>query len=150
MSGDRRSDRRYNIEGHQRRESDSSGRSRSDRRNRGKPDWVPKVVTAFVVLGWLCVIVSLILMRVASPGGAEGFQGLLGFQVAPTAQSVALLRFSLISIIFSVVTCSVGLVLNTTRKKRKSDRWNHLLIFLCVTTVLLAIYFFVHFGAQIT
>ena len=112
---------------------------------RRRPDWVARGIMIVTVLGWLCAIVSIVLLELARPAGENLFAGL--FEVTNVSQwDITMLIWAYSAIMLSLATSALGLVFNTTRLRRKSDRYNKLLIILCGVSALLVILFLVNYS----
>jgi len=109
---------------------------------RRKPDWVVRSVTVIAVLGWIGALIALVMIHRARPAGESFFTRTFDL-VAVTRWDVAVLRSSFVAIMTSLVACGVGFIINLTRHRRKTDRYNKLLIILGVLSLALLIAFLI-------
>ena len=122
-----------------------NSRPTTERRGK-KPNWYSRIATIIATAGWLCAVVSLVLIDRAQPPGETMFTHMMGGGQRFVGWDGNLLRISLIALIASLVACGLGLLLSNLRMKRKSDRQNKLLISLSIVSVLLTVIFLVFFA----
>jgi hypothetical protein len=91
-------------------------------RRRG-PDTVVKMITFFSFLTWLVIIISLIIYNMANPkmGSYNAIRSTF-FDVKNAAIAMKLLLF------FNIILCIWGIIANTIRNKRKTDKFRISLI----------------------
>ena len=112
---------------------------------RRSPDWITRSITAVTVLGWLCAVISVVLLELARPAGENLFAGLLD-EPAVSHWDISMLIWAYSAIMLSLVTSALGFIFNTTRLRRKSDRYNKLLITLCVVSAVLVVLFLLNYS----
>ena len=124
---------------------DLPGQPRKFVERRKRKDWVVRSVTAVTVLGWICAFVALLLIDRASPAQENFITRLLDVNVV-SYWNTALLRGAFAAILTSFVVCVLGIILNAVRHRRKTDRFNKLLITICIaSTVLLALFLIIFY-----
>ena len=118
-------------------------RSPNDRRRRA--DLISRSVTAVTILGCACAVLALVLLEIARPTGENFITGLLD-QSDATLWNSSLLVWAYAAIMLALLTSVVGLIFNTVRLRRRADRFNKLLIALCVISALLVVLFLVNYS----
>ena len=111
---------------------------------RRKKDWVVRSVNVIAVLGWLGAVITIVLADRAKPGSENMFIKMFGGEVV-TAWNTELIRTAFISILISFFVCAVGLLVNMTRHKRKTDRFNKSIIILGIISFILIVIFITAF-----
>jgi hypothetical protein len=81
------------------------------------PDSVIKAIKGIVGFSWILVIIIFIMFSFAEPG----------FEVKMIGSSSkgfdrSILKYAFYLMIFQALFCSLGIIINTTRLKRKSDK----------------------------
>ena len=117
-----------------------------DRRKR--KDWVVRSVTIVAALGWILALTALLLIDRASPAQEDFITRFLNVSVV-SYWDTALLRGAFAAIIASFIICVVGLILNATRQRRKTDRYNKLLIALSIASVVMLVLYLVFFSGYL-
>ena len=149
---DRRSDDRTSGDGQfaDRRSGDRTpvglpGQPRQFVERRKRPDWIVRSVTVIAILGWACAMIALMLIDRASPLQENFLTRFLKVQIVST-WNTSMLRWAFVASLASVVTCVVGLILNASRQRRKTDRFNKLLIVISVISGALFIFYLANFA----
>lgn len=110
-------------------------------RRKGK-DVVSRVISIIAVVGWAIAIGTILLLDRARPESATYFDRLFG-NVVRSSWNAGLLRFALIALIAALCICIIGFVLNMTRHKRKTDKYNKSIIVVgCFSAVALVWFLF--------
>ena len=120
--------------------SNLPGQPRKFVERRKKQDWVVRAVTVIAAFGWLCAIVALLLIERASPA-QENF--ITRYLNAPVVSfwNTTLLRWAFVATLASFLVSVIGFVFNVSRHRRKTDRFNKLLIAIGISsTVIFAVY----------
>ncbi|MCL2046594.1 MAG: hypothetical protein FWG88_09455 [Oscillospiraceae bacterium] len=151
MSDRRESDRRAS-DGRlisDRREGDRTpvtlpGQQRAFVERRRKQDWVVKSATVIAILGWAGTMIALLLIDRAAPAQENFITRFLKLDIIST-WNTSMLRWAFITALASFLTCVVGLILNATRQRRKTDKYNKLLITVSVISTVLLIFYMVNF-----
>ena len=115
---------------------------------RKRKDWVVRSVTVIAILGWICALLALIFIDRASPAEENFITRLLGVTVISYWNST-LLRWAFAATLGSFASCLVGFVLNATRHRRKTDRYNKLLIFISIASAVIFVIFLVNFSGYL-
>ena len=123
---------------------DPQGQSRKFVERRKKKDWVVQSVTVVTVLGWIGAFIALLLIDRASPAQENFITRFLDVNVV-SFWNTALLRGAFIAISASFIVCVAGIVLNATRHRRKTDRYNKLLIAISIASTVLLVLYLVNF-----
>ena len=109
-----------------------------DRRKR--PDWLVRSATIATALGWISAISAIVMLDGAAPAGESFYTRIFDVPVISQWNS-SMLRWAFAAILASLFASALGMVLNATRQRRKTDKYNKLLIALCaVSAVLLALF----------
>ena len=121
-------------------------RSLSDRvERRRKSDWITRGITAVTVIGWLCAVLSVVLLEMARPDGEGFFAGL--FNVTDVSRwDISMIMLAYTAIMLSLFTSVTGLIFNTVRLRRRADRYNKLLIVLCGISAVLVLLFLLNYA----
>ena len=107
---------------------------------RKKQDWVVRSVTILAIVGWICALVALLFIQRASPAQENLITRILNIDVS-SFWNVAMIRDAFIAILASFLICVIGFVFNLSRHRRKTDRYNKLLIVIGIlSTVILVAY----------
>ena len=112
---------------------------------RRRPDWVMRSVTVVALIGWTGPIIAFILLERARPEGAGLFSGLFDITILNPWNS-SLLRWAFVSIVSSLIITSIGMFINTKRKRRKTDRFNRLLIILGAFSIVFIVFFLANYA----
>ncbi|MCL1829601.1 MAG: hypothetical protein FWG32_08965 [Oscillospiraceae bacterium] len=111
--------------------SKNNANSRRYAERRNKPDWVVKSVSVIAVLGWIGAIAALAYYSIAMPSRGYNLPEAVAGHAAPaTYLNVGALNAAFISILVSFFICLIGLLVNMTRHRRKTDRFNKSVIIL--------------------
>ena len=112
---------------------------------RKKTDWVVRSVTIIAVLGWFAALLALLFIQRARP--AEGTFVTLHYGVDVVGYwSASLLRWAFIATLFSFAACLIGFIFNAARHRRKTDRFNKLLIGISIASTVIFVVFLVSFS----
>lgn len=120
-----------------------------------KPDWVLRSVTVVTLVGWIGAMIALILYYLGSQRDSGGIADILrnrnNMDVGSIANSANpdLLRGAFAAIVASFIVCAVGFILNVTRHKRKTDKYNKLLITLWIASSVLIVVFLIGFARNL-
>ena len=115
---------------------------------RKKTDWVVRAVTIIAALGWFCALAALLFIQRARP--VEGtFVTLHYGQEVVGYWSSSLLRGAFVATLVSFATCVVGFILNATRHRRKTDRFNKLLIGVSIASAVILVVYLVNFSSYL-
>ena len=117
-----------------------------DRRKR--PNWIVRIVSAVAILGWLSTFLALLFIDRASPAQEDFITRFLSVSVVSYWNS-SLLRWAFIATIVSVVACALGIVLNVSFHRRKTDRYSKQLFVITVASVALLVFFLLNFYAYL-
>jgi len=128
-----------------RRSNDQPDQPRKFVERRKKKDWVVRSVTAIAVLGWICALVSLLLIDRASPAHENFITRFLSVSVVGYWNST-FLRGAFVATLASFVVSIVGFILNASRHRRKTDRYNKLLITICALSTVVFVLYLVNFS----
>ena len=121
------------------------GQPRKYVERRKKQDWVVRSVTAVAALGWFSAIIALLLIDKASPAQENFFTRFLDINVV-SYWNISLLRWAFAATLISFLVCVVGLILNATRHRRKTDRYNKLLITISIISTVLFLLYLIFFS----
>ena len=105
-----------------------------------KPDWVLRSVTVIALVGWVTAMAALALYYLGAPKNSGIGETLNAIRPnigagASSGTNAGLLTWAFIAVVASCVVCAAGFILNVTRHKRKTDRFNRLLIVLSAVSV---------------
>jgi len=112
-------------------------------------------VTIVTLVGWIGAIVALALYYIGTPKDSGGIGDYLRshfkLNVGATTGFLnnGLLKGAFASVVVTFVVCAVGFMLNLMRHKRKTDRYNKLLITLWIVSGILIIAFLIGYARQI-
>ena len=133
--------------------NDGSGPQRQWVERSRKPDWVLRSVTVMTLIGWVAAMVALVMYYMGTPKegdiqkAVDSINPNIGATAGINVSNAGLLRGTFFAILASCVICVIGFILNFTRKKRKTDKFNKLLITLgIVSVVFLAVFLINHAG----
>ena len=126
--------------------SSLTGQSRRNVDRRRRKDWVVRSVTVIAVLGWICAITALFLMDRASPPKRYELVAAIHGGTAVGYWNTALLRWAFVATLASFVVCVIGFVANVTRHRRKTDRFNKLLITIGIISTCIFAYYLINFA----
>ena len=118
---------------------------------RKKPDWIVRSVTVIAIIGWIGAMIALVLYYIGAPEG-----GNLGSSLDTINPNIGaggakdfnpeLLAGSFIAIMASFIACVVGFILNVTRKRRKTDKYNKLVITLGMVSIIFIVVFLINYA----
>ena len=109
----------------------AEGKKKNKRRG---PDFIVKCIQGSALVSWIIIFVILIVFSMAKPR-FQGF-GRNFAVVGGGGWDTALVGSIFYILIFQLVLCIVGLVISTTRMRRKSDRYNKSLIIMGILSVI--------------
>ena len=120
---------------------------------RRKPDWVVRSVSVITLLGWVAAMVTMAIYYKASEDATKF--SLSGYfanyfkrdRSFVSSANIGLLRGAFIAMLVTLIVCVLGFILNLTRHKRKTDKYNKLLITLGSLTIFFFILFVIGNGA---
>jgi hypothetical protein len=98
-----------------------------ENRRRG-PDPLTKAIGIFAGISWILVILVLILKTYAKPRMATMFDKSYGISISQTSDA-SMLMYANIVLVLVFTVCLIGMMINMSRHKRKSDRFRVSLIF---------------------
>jgi hypothetical protein len=81
------------------------------------PDTVIKAIKGIAGFSWILVIIIFIVFSIAKPGFKVKMIGGSG-----GGFNESILKYAFYLMIFQALLCSLGIIINTTRLKRKSDK----------------------------
>ncbi|MCL2125660.1 MAG: hypothetical protein FWH33_06700 [Oscillospiraceae bacterium] len=116
---------------------------------RKKQDWVVRSVTIIAIIGWISALFAFLLIQRASPLHENFITRILNVDVASYWNS-AMLRGAFIAILVSFLISLIGFLFNMTRHRRKTDKYNKLLITIGVLSVIVLVVFLVLFARYLT
>ena len=97
-----------------------------ERRNRRKgPDIVIRSINAMAIISWILIIIVFIIVSIVKPTAIRT----PGTGMIPKVTNQGVVSIALFLMVVQVILAVVGIIANTTRLKRKSDRFNMGLIF---------------------
>ena len=112
---------------------------------RKKNDWVVRATSIVAVIGWICTLMALAFIDRAST--LEDISSSNFFKITVISTwNTTMLRWAFIAVLISLLTCIVGLILNAKRHRRKTDRFNKLLVTTSVFSALIFIFYIVNFA----
>lgn len=111
-----------------------------ERRGR-KKDWVTRCVNIVAVVGWLCALVAFTYANKAKPGTEGLIIKTLGGSVR-TYWDISMLNLSFRALLVSFFICLIGLLINMTRYRRKTDRFNKWIITLGLISLVAIVVFY--------
>ena len=97
---------------------------------RKKKDWVVQSVTIISLVGLTATAGIVFFLGMALPGENQEWLTILPVQVQKMTVSVSLLWVAVGLLAFNIAACITGFFLNMKRMRRKTDRYNKLVIFL--------------------
>ncbi len=103
-------------------------------RRRG-PDTMTKAIGIFAGISWLLVLLVFILKTYAKPRMADMFVKSYGISLKQTMDT-SLQMYANIALVLVIAVCFIGIIINMSRHKRKSDRFSKSLIFFGVGSLL--------------
>ena len=115
---------------------------------RRKPNSIYRAVILISVLGWISAITAFILLDRAKPLNENFLTRLLDVTVV-SRWNTSMLRWAYGAIMASLVASSAGLILNTARKRRKTDHYSKLLITLSIISVILMALFLLRYAVYL-
>ena len=115
---------------------------------RRKQDWVVRSVTIIAVLGWIGALIALLLIDRASPTDPFFLAGPNWLNETPSASywNSSMLRSAFAAISVSFVVSILGFILNLTRHRRKTDRFNKLLIGIGIASIIILVIYLINFS----
>lgn len=111
---------------------------------RRKPDRVIKFVNITSAIGWVLIIICSLVAMEAQPGQINMFPKIFKIPVRDY-WNISLLNITFIILIFIFFLSMIGIIANTTRQRRKTDKMNKSLIFQAVMSVVGMIILLVNF-----
>ena len=111
---------------------------------RKRPDWVVRSSTIIAAIGWVLAFIALLFIDRASPHEENFITRYLNIRIV-SFWDTTLLRGAFAMILASFAASIIGLILNATRSRRKTDRYNKLLIAISVASTGLLVFFVVSF-----
>ena len=99
---------------------------------RSGPDSVIKAIKGIVGFSWILVLIIFIVFSIAKPG-VDGMR--IGGRIIRGANE-SVLKYAFYLMIFQTLLCSLGIIINTTRLKRKTDKLYLSLIILGALSVI--------------
>ena len=121
------------------------GQPRKYVERRKKQDWVVRSVSVIAVIGWILAFIALLFLDRASPLQENFITRFLSVNVV-SFWNTSLLRSAFAAILASFIACVVGFVLNASRHRRKSDRFNKLLIAIGVASTVMLVLYLINFS----
>ena len=124
-------------------------------KRRRRPDWVLHTVTAVTLIGWVTAMVALVLYYMGTPkdnsagNAASVMNPNIGSSGAAGASSSNLIWWTFIAVLVSCIVCILGFILNFTRKRRKTDKFNKLLITLSLVSIVFMVVLLVNHAGTI-
>ena len=124
-------------------------------KRRRKPDWVLRTVTVVTLVGWVTAMVALALYYMGTPkdnsagNAASVMNPNIGTSGVVGSSSSNLLWWTFIAVLVSCIVCILGFILNFTRKRRKTDKFNRLLIILSVVSIVFMVILLVNHAGSI-
>jgi hypothetical protein len=121
---------------------------------RKKPDWVVRSVTIVTLFGWIGAMIALALSYLGAPkddaiGNAiNAINPNIGAG-GSIPMKIGLLRGAFIAIMVSFVVCALGFILNITRHRRKTDKYNKLLITLGIVSIVFIAAFLINYAGDL-
>ena len=115
---------------------------------RKKSDWVVNSVTIVAILGWISALVALLLLDRSSPAHENFITRFLSVSVV-SFWDTTLIRGAFAAVLASVIVSVVGFFLNATRHRRKTDRYNKLLISIGVVSIIIFVFYLINFGSYL-
>ena len=115
---------------------------------RQKPDAIYRTVTWIAILGWISAIAAFVLLDRAKPLSSNFLTRLLDITVT-SRWNTSMLRWAYGAIMGSLVASAAGLILSTSRKRRKTDRYSKLLITLAIVSVILMALFLIRYAVHL-
>ena len=112
---------------------------------RKKPDWVVRSVTIVAAIGWVLALFALLLLDRASPVEGNFITRFLDIPVV-SFWNTTLIRVAFAMTIASFAVCFAGIILNAARHRRKTDRYNKLLISITIASTLLLVLYLAFFA----
>ena len=115
---------------------------------RRKKDWISISIPLVSAAGWVILLVALALLDRARPAGENFITRYLDVSVIGfwnTSRLRGAFTLGIVSLIFS----AAGLILNSMRKKRKTDRYRKSLIALCAASVVFTAVFLIRFTSYL-
>jgi hypothetical protein len=104
------------------------------KRRRG-PDLLVKSIHYFASFSWFIILLLFIAVSVAKPRMETFFDRFAGGRLSNTWDQT-FMGYAFWLLIFLFIICSLGLIINSSRHKRKSDHYNLSLIIFEIMSVL--------------
>ena len=121
------------------------GQPRKFVERRKKQDWVVRSATVIAILGWVGAMVALLLIDRAAPTQENFLTRFLHITVFST-WNTSMLRWAFVATLASFLTCAAGIVLNAMRQRRKTDRYNKLLIVVTIISTAILAFYLINFS----
>jgi len=113
-----------------------------DRRKR--PNWIVRIVSTIAILGWIGVFVALLFIDRAAPAQENFITIYLGKTVVGYWKQ-SMLRGAFAATLASFIACVIGLIINATFHRRKTDRYSKLLIAVSIASTIILVVFLLNF-----
>jgi hypothetical protein len=115
---------------------------------RKKRDWISRCVPILAVIGWLSAALTLHFIYMAQPRGENVYTSLVrNAEFTVSFLNVGMLRLAGGFLVFSLFVCVVGTLLNITRKRRKTDRFNKFIIILGAASLFGIVAYIISYGS---
>ena len=120
-----------------------------------KPDWVLRLVTVLALVGWVIAMAALSFYYLGTPKDSNigdtvtAIRPGIGASGVTSGTNSSILTWAFIAVVASCVVCAVGFILNVTRHKRKTDRFNKLLITLSAVSVVFLVIILINYSGTI-
>lgn len=106
--------------------------TRGERRR--KKDWITRAVPAFSLISWAATIVMLVFLERARPQQRTFLDTVLDAPLR-TTWNTSLLRMCLALLIAVFFVCVLGFILNASRQRRKTDKFNKSIIIMGILSL---------------
>ncbi len=107
---------------------------KKENRRRG-PDSMVKAINIFAVITWILVFAVFFLITYGKPRMTMRFFG--------SSSDKALLGYASVLLFIVFIVCFIGILINMSRHKRKSDKFSKSLIFFGIASLFGIIYYFI-------
>lgn len=115
---------------------------------RKKADWVTKAASILSVVAWVIAIAMLLLLERAQPQQSNLFTNLLGVTIQ-SSWNTSLLRIAFILLVAALGVCTIAMIFNALRNRRKTDKYKKSIIILGSITLVGIVLFLYRFGAYL-
>ncbi len=116
--------------------------SRIERR-RG-PDFWSKLVNWVAISGWILMLTALVLFGKAKPQTSTFFDRYMNTQIE-TSWDLGIVQSLIVLMLVVLSSCTIGLLINSQRVKRRDDHYNISLILLGIIAGLVILAFMINF-----